>query len=214
MESIKRQSDYVIVIYHGGIEKFQYPSPETKKRFHRMANNGADVVISQHTHCIGCEEYYNDSYLLYGQGDFLLKNFRPEITDTGIILELDIDEKGIKIHKHMIKCSSNLYLKYIDNPDFTAFDERSRKVLDDIFLIEQFQKFCMDELYLYLTAFKSPGRMRLLLKRFFPKRYMKWLYTKAFSSRNLMFTLHTLRSEQNRETAIVGLEAFLEDRIS
>lgn len=209
LEYLKTQCDYLIVIYHGGIEKYKYPSPEIKKRFRRMADNGADVVISQHTHCIGCEELYNKSYLLYGQGDFLLNNFRPPITDTGIILELNINEKGIKVQKHMVKCSTDLCLKYIDSPDFTAFDERSGKVQDDVFLMEKFQQFCINELCLYLTAFKSPGRMRYLLKRFFPERYMKWLYTNAFSSRNLMFILHTLRSEQNRETAIAGLESLL-----
>ena len=75
LESLKQKCDYLVVIYHGGIEKYRYPSPETRKRFQRMADNGADIILSQHTHCIGCEEYYNGSYFLYGQGDFMLKNF-------------------------------------------------------------------------------------------------------------------------------------------
>lgn len=211
LESLKTQCDYLIVIYHGGIEKFRYPSPEIKKRFHRMADSGADMILSQHTHCIGCEEFYNGSYLLYGQGDFLLNNFRPEFTDIGIVLELDVDEKGIEIQKHLVKCSPDLSLKYIDNPDFTAFDERSEKVNDDSFLLEQFQQFCQKELRLYLNAFKSPGRMPRLLRRYFPNRYLRWLYTKAYSRRDLLFTLHTLRSEQNRETAITGIEFLLND---
>ncbi len=170
LEYLKTQCDFLIVIYHGGIEKFRYPSPEIKKRFHRMADSGANLILSQHTHCIGCEEHYNGSYLLYGQGDFLLNNFRPDITDTGIILELDINEKGIEIQKHLVKCSTDLSLKYIDNPDFTEFNERSEKVADDSFLMKQFQKFCQNELRLYLTAFKSPGRIRRLLIPYFPNR--------------------------------------------
>lgn len=32
---------------------------------------GADIITAQHTHCNGCEEWYNGTYLLYGQGNFL-----------------------------------------------------------------------------------------------------------------------------------------------
>jgi hypothetical protein len=43
--------------------------------------------------------------------------------------------------------------------------------------------------------------------KYFPKQYKKWLY--RYNERDLMFTLHTLRSEQNRETAIIGIEHLL-----
>ena len=202
-------SDILVVIYHGGIEKFHYPSPETKKRFHRMADSGADVVLSQHTHCIGCEEYYNGSYLLYGQGDFLLKNFRPKLTDTGLIVELDITESGWHIQKHMVKCTIDFCLEYIHKPDLSAFMARSEKVQDDVFLKEKFQQFCEGELPLYLTAFKSPGKLICKFKRIFPNMFQKWLFTQSYSRRDLMFTLHTLRSEQNREIAVAGIEGLL-----
>ena len=35
-----------------------------------MIKNGADVVLRQHSHCIGCYENYNDGHILYGQGNF------------------------------------------------------------------------------------------------------------------------------------------------
>ena len=204
---LKAQCDYVVVLYHGGIEKFPYPSPELRKRFHRMADNGADVVIAQHTHCIGSEEYYNGSYLLYGQGDFLLYNFAPGLTDTGLILELDCSDNQINIKKHLVRSKDNMFVRYDDKQDLSSFQERSRMVSDEEFVSKQLQAFCDNELRLYLTAFKSPSRIRLLQKRYFPQSYKKWLF--GFRKRDLLFTLHTLRSEQNRETAIVGLEHML-----
>lgn len=209
LESLKSQCDYIVVVYHGGIEKFRYPSPETKKRFHRMADSGADVILSQHTHCIGCEEYYNGSYLLYGQGDFLFNNFRPKLTGTGLIIELVFENDKLSVKKHMTKCSDNYCLEYVDNPDFSEFEERSSHVNDDAFLYAQFQQFCMKELRLYLTAFKSPGYLLRILRRLFPKHFNNWLCSKAFRRKDLMFALHTLRSEQNRETAITGIEGLL-----
>lgn len=207
LEQLKMKCDYLIVIYHGGIEKFHYPSPEMRKRFYRMADNGADMILAQHTHCVGCEEWYNGSYLLYGQGDFLLKNFAPGLTDLGLIIELDVADGKVEVKKHLAKSVDNLFVRYDEQQDFSNFDERCAKLHDEVYVSQQLQKFCDEELRLYLKAFRSPSKLRLRLSRFFPKAYKKWLYD--FNERDLMFTLHTLRSEQNRETAIIGIEYLL-----
>lgn len=208
LEQLKKQCDYLLVLYHGGIEKFHYPSPEMRKRFHRMADCGADMILAQHTHCIGSEEYYKGSYLLYGQGDFLLKNFAPGLTDTGLIVELVIENGQVQIKKHKVKSVDNLFVRYDEHQDLSEFNTRSNMVGDEDYVYQEFQEFCDKELRLYLTAFKSPSKLRLRLKRFFPKAYKKWLY--QYNERDLMFVLHTLRSEQNRETAIVGIEHYLD----
>lgn len=207
IKALKKKCNFVIVLYHGGIEKFQYPSPELRKRFYRMADNGADVVIAQHTHCIGSEEYYNGSYLLYGQGDFLLKDFAPGLTDTGLIIELILSDNHLDVKKHLVRSKDKLFVRYDDQQDLSSFEERSKMVTDEEYVWNQLQAFCDNELRLYLTAFKSPSRLRLLQKRFFPQVYKKWLFD--YQKRDLLFALHTLRSEQNRETAIVGLEHLL-----
>lgn len=210
LEEARRKSDYLIVIYHGGIEKFPYPSPEIRKRFHRMADSGADVVVAQHTHCVGCEEVYNGCYCLYGQGDFLLKNFAPGLTDSGLILEIEFQNDKVQVRKHLVHSVDDMFVRYSEPQDFTAFDDRSKKVSDESFVFNEFQKFCDNELKLYLTAFKNPSRWRLRQGRLFPSSYLKWLYD--YSERNLLFTLHTLRSEQNRETAIIGIDHLLNKR--
>ena len=101
----------------------------------------------------------------------------------------------------------NLFVRYNEQQDLTDFHERSKNVNDEDYVYKQLQKFCDKELRLYLTAFKSPSKLRLRIKRFFPGVYKKWLY--RYREKDLMFALHTLRSEQNRETAIVGLEDLL-----
>lgn len=99
-------------------------------------------------------------------------------------------------------------MKGCNNPkELSEFNARSKKVLDDDYVFKQLQSFCDKELRLYLKAFKSPSQLKLRLRRFFPGAYNKWLF--RYNERDLMFTLHTLRSEQNRETAIVGIEHLL-----
>ena len=75
IRAAKAQADRVIVLYHGGKELCQYPSPRLIKACREMVNNGADVILCQHTHCISCYENYNGSHILYGQGNFNFLNF-------------------------------------------------------------------------------------------------------------------------------------------
>ena len=73
MEDIRRakaENDRVVVIYHGGKEHCRYPSPRLLRVCRAMVRNGADVVLCQHTHCIGCYENYQGGHILYGQGNF------------------------------------------------------------------------------------------------------------------------------------------------
>ena len=103
-----------------------------------------------------------------------------------------------------------MFVRYNECQNMTDFYNRSKMVTNEDYVYRQFQEFCDNELRVYLTAFKSPSRLRKKMRKFFPKAFNKWLY--AYSERDLMFTLHTLRSEQNRETAIVGIEHILDNK--
>ena len=89
---VRKSSDYVIVIYHGGKEHCRYPSPRLRKLCRAMVQNGADVILCQHSHCIGCYEKYEGSHILYGQGNFHFVTDSPyEGWYSGLIVVLDIE---------------------------------------------------------------------------------------------------------------------------
>ena len=206
LENYKAACDYLIVIYHGGSEKYRYPSPQTRKRFHRMVDCGANMILSQHTHCVGSEEYYKGAYLLYGQGNFLFRSFNNEFTDTGLIIELVISGSNIQVKKHLVDAVEDT-VRYDANQDFSSFDERSSRISDEEFLAKQFREYCLNELPVYLTAYKGKYPGYRILRRFFPKYYKR--INKEYERNQLLFTLHSLRSEQNREIAIEGIKEYL-----
>ena len=70
IRAAKAQADRVIVLYHGGKEYCRYPSPRLMKTCRAMVKAGADLVLCQHTHIIGCYEEFMDGHILYGQGNF------------------------------------------------------------------------------------------------------------------------------------------------
>lgn len=66
----KKNADFVIAIYHGGKEHCHYPSPRLRNLCREMVLNGACVVLTQHSHCIGCYEEYEGGHIVYGTGNF------------------------------------------------------------------------------------------------------------------------------------------------
>ena len=77
--------DYSIVLYHGGKEHYRYPSPLLQKTCRKFVEHGADLVVCQHSHCIGCEEKYLDGTIVYGQGNFIFDSLSNEFWDSGIL---------------------------------------------------------------------------------------------------------------------------------
>ena len=207
LEQLKRSCDYLLVVYHGGSEKFRYPSPQTKKRFHRIVDSGADVVLSQHTHCVGSEEEYRGGYLLYGQGNFLFRSFNNEFTNTGLIIELELEGGNMKVKKHLVNAVADT-VKYDENQDFDGFNKRSLLISDEKRLQELFDEYCLQELPGYLGAFKGRSLFYKILRKFAPQIYRKCLFA-GYSRHQMLLSLHALRSEQNREVAIRGMEVYL-----
>ncbi|MBQ3506898.1 MAG: CapA family protein [Clostridia bacterium] len=95
IRNLKKQVDFVIVLYHGAKEHCRYPSPRMINLTHEMVHCGADVVITQHSHCIGCYEEYENGHILHGQGNFhfCCGDDKPETWYTSLLVELKIDKE-------------------------------------------------------------------------------------------------------------------------
>ena len=94
IKKAKENADFVVVIYHGGKEYCRYPSPRLREHCREMVLSGADVVLTQHSHCIGCYEEYEGGHILYGQGNlhFVAKSNYPEWY-TSLIVGIEFTDK-------------------------------------------------------------------------------------------------------------------------
>lgn len=63
--------DRLVVMVHGGNEGFPYPSPWLRELCRFLAEQGADLVLCQHSHCVGALERHAGGTILYGQGNFI-----------------------------------------------------------------------------------------------------------------------------------------------
>lgn len=207
LESLKKDNDLVIVLYHGGIEYFPFPTLELRKRFRRMADSGADILLAQHTHCIGCEEMYNNSYLLYGQGNFLFDRNSPmECTKHGLAIEIVINSKeSFSINKYWVKLSGGC-ISLVSDPDYSDFNERGSHLNDDEYIVDKFTNFVMTQKSVKTKQFEMIYWYDKILRRILPNsiycKYKKKYKSVNFTKAQLMRILYTIRSEQQRETAL------------
>lgn len=71
IEQVKQQSDFVIMIIHGGQERYNLPSPRMVSQYRFLAEHGASVIIGHHTHCMSGYEVHKNVPIFYSLGNFL-----------------------------------------------------------------------------------------------------------------------------------------------
>lgn len=97
-----RQLGYkVILIIHGGLEYYNYPIPFIKKSYRFFADQGADLIVSHHTHCIGGYEIYNNVPIYYSLGNFIFTKESSK-NDWYVGQILDVVYEDGKFHSKLV----------------------------------------------------------------------------------------------------------------
>ena len=97
-EVIKEWKDkgwFVIVYAHIGILFSRYPNPVTVDYLHTCIENGADAVVTAHSHCLGCMETYKGVPIFHSLGDFVMDGNSFRRRRSGI-LKLEIADGSVK----------------------------------------------------------------------------------------------------------------------
>ena len=162
---LKARCDYVIVLYHGGRENFRYPSPLLQKTCRSMVRHGANLVICQHTHCVGAMEEYLGSTIVYGQGNTLFDSKTAgdmETWQTSILVELTVSEDGFKVD-YIPTEKRNEFTSLSENPDIlSGFFSRSREILEEGFVKKKYTEFVMSNPQIfegYLTHLSNGDKL-------------------------------------------------------
>lgn len=142
--NLKKKCDYIIVLYHGGKEHYRYPSPYLQKVCRKMVDKGANLVITQHSHCIGCYEEYKDSTIVYGQGNFIFDKSNSEFWQTSLIVKFQIENNKVSVdYIPIIKKDNVIRLAKGDQSQkiLESFYKRSKNILKEGYIEEQYREF-------------------------------------------------------------------------
>lgn len=151
IKELSEKVDYLIVLYHGGKEHYRYPSPYLQKCCRKIAEKGADLVICQHTHCIGAFEDYDNSKIIYGQGNTLFAYDFNEYWASNLLVALDYDGKKFDINYIPVYHTAEGGL-LLDKTGVLLKDfyHRSKQITEKDFVKENYVKFCESAVEEYL----------------------------------------------------------------
>ncbi|MBE7003020.1 MAG: CapA family protein [Ruminococcaceae bacterium] len=207
VEQLKKCCDYVIVLYHGGKEHYRYPSPGLQKVCRRLVDKGANLVICQHSHCIGCEEKYKDGTIVYGQGNFLFDDEDNEFWRTSLLIEIT-EDWTISYHP-IVKVNNCVRLadEKQEKEIMDAFALRTEEIQDPKVVEEKYAGFANTMLSDYLTAFAGKRTLvERVLNRISHGRYTRLRVKKKYEKKDLLRLCNYIECEAHRELIDSGIE--------
>lgn len=202
----RSEYDKLIVLVHGGNEYYRYPRPDLMDTCRFYVEQGANAVICQHSHCVGCMEIYQGVPVIYGQGNFLFDFPSKEaVWCEGALICLninDVGEFGIRLIPY---CQSDdqpgarRLTREEEEVFLENFAVRSEAIADASFVKAQWEAFCKDKSSYYLnTLHGKPGLLRRLAGKLDMLHYL--------DSREVQrVRLHLIRCESLREALITVL---------
>jgi hypothetical protein len=205
--------DFVAVILHGGVEHYPYPTPHMAETAEFFVEQGADLVVYQHTHCPGCIREYRSGTIVFGQGNLIFANtgWRTKKTwNEGFLLDIGL-ERGSPAKVRVVP-----YLQTFGRPGLQAMDVaqetefmeafecRNEQIKDPAFLERNWKAYCAKLEAAYFGAFRGHGlavyRLNKLLR-----------FTRLFYSPHKMAVLRNcVRCESHREALLTMLDNILE----
>ena len=204
--NLKENCDYVVVLYHGGKEHYRYPSPMLQRTCRKIADKGADLVVCQHSHCIGCKEDWNGSTIVYGQGNFLFDDGENEFWQTSLLLEVSFGKTGVKVEYRPIR-KQGPAIRLAHGADaeeiLLAFDMRSKQIVQPHFVEKEYTHFAGTMLNSYLNAF-IPGS-KSIVYRVVNRLFCRKLASRIIGKRQILSQINYIDCEAHRELFLTAL---------
>lgn len=141
IQKAKENSDYIIVIVHGGHESFQLPSPRMQETYRFFIDVGADAVVNHHQHCYSGYERYKNKLIFYGIGNFCF-DWNPIETDSlwnyGYMVDLLFMDDSIRFEIIPYKqCSENPKVELLASDAFDIKLSELNKTIRDKKLLKE-----------------------------------------------------------------------------
>lgn len=204
IRELKASCDAVIVLYHGGILDWRYPSPMERRVLRKMADCGADLVVGQHTHCIGCMEEYHGSTIVYGQGDFLFaRPTRNDLRYSGLLIEAEVTGSGVQVSFNVrVKPQDTIRLADPEEKEqiLKDFRERSEQIQRERFLEANFERYVDKRAAGFNSALAGSSMAGKVLNRLSGRRYKNQWIDGHMSEEDVLKLVNFLDCETHRET--------------
>jgi poly-gamma-glutamate synthesis protein (capsule biosynthesis protein) len=205
IRELKSNCDRLIVLYHGGREHYEYPSPELQKTCRKIADCGASLVVCQHSHCVGSAEKWNGATIVYGQGNFI---FDAEDGgagfDTGLLVRYTVGDYGADSvgYVPIVRVCGGAALADEQRAKaiLEGFTRRSLHIRVEGFVPARYGVYAAEQKEKLLKVFLSGNAMLRAVNVLSGRRP-----TRVYDRQTKTDMLNTLRCESIRELVVEGL---------
>ena len=202
----KRHCDQLIVFYHGGMIEYRYPLPGERRALRKFVDCGADLVVGQHTHCIGCAETYKGKTIVYGQGDFFFaRPTKNEYRFSGLLIEVEATKDGLSVSYNVrVKPEDTIRLATDEERKeiLDAFEKRGQEIQDEARFqqlyaehLEERRRFYLDRLF----GRYSRSLPFAALDKLSGRLYSRLLYGRRFTKFDWLILDNWISCETHRE---------------
>jgi len=201
MRDCREKSDTIIVLLHMGKEHYALPSPELQASCRCLVEEGADVVICQHSHCSGAAEHYQGRFISYGQGNFLFDwpGQTRESWRRGYLVEIVLSANGGRDIRLVPYSQGN------DQPGVRLLDARETErfhadmkaaescIQDTAYVEAAWRDFCDGKRNLMFGLLRGHGRLRRGLDRYLD------IAERSYSAKAVALLENVVRCQAQRE---------------
>jgi len=172
LRAARTACDFLVVLVHGGNEHLDIPRPGLRDFCRWLVEEGARVVVCQHSHCVGTYESYASGLIVYGQGNLLFDYpSQQAMWRYGVLIKLCLDSGGGFTHE---------FVPYSLRPAGTGierlpameaeaflsgFRARSLVLADEEAYERQWRQFCESRRSRYMSLIHGFCRPLYLLNR-------------------------------------------------
>jgi poly-gamma-glutamate synthesis protein (capsule biosynthesis protein) len=208
INNARKSHDYLIVIMHAGNEFYELPSPRTKQLYRYIIDQGADVVVSHHTHSFSGYEIYQSKPIFYGLGNFIY-DWPGKVNSSwnyGYVIKIQISEKLEFEIIPLKQGNEKPGVFHLNKEEILAFnneiDRLNMIIADDQQLEIEFRKYCNSVFSMY-DAFIEPyfGKYITALQK-------RGLLPKLLTRKKRLLLLNLTRCESHRDVLLRMLKQF------
>ena len=204
----RQKNDFVIVIFHGGNEFYELPSPRIKETFRFFVDAGASAVIGHHTHIVSGYEIYKQAPIFYSLGNFCFDwpGQRSSFWNIGFSVRLKL-AKDHEVTFDILPFKQNdevAGVHSLSDQEVEKFKTNMSRlnaiIADDQLLSDKFDAFCKEKRIIY-EIYMEPYRNTLLASL-----YKRGLFPSFFSKQKKRLHLNIMRCESHRDVLMEMLK--------
>src|ERR1051326_1465098 len=202
--------DFLIVLLHSGIEYYPFPTPKQRETCRFIVEQGARVVICQHSHCAGCYETYRDGHIIYGQGNLIFDSpDRDQSGHEGFLVRLGITPdlpcqwQPVPYAQSEEQAGASKMPAQRERAFLSTLSERSRAIQEPGRIQAAWDEYCAERHHYFMSSMLGHNRLLRRLNR-------NGAVSRLCPEDRFMLMTNILRCDIHRETALTVLRHHFE----